>query len=137
MKRIILAALAGMLASGTSPAFAKPNWIGQPSVNFPAYVKSFVFPSGRQINQSSSLCWGNWCVSFGAEAPVAYYFPAERSGLRTLNIHKLKCKNPVAGTKQCTFNFVERPAQGQLRCWLQIKATNLTTRIDCPIVHFQ
>ena len=135
----IAALLAGLgaWAVWSGPARAEPNWVGMSSINFPAHVKNFVFPSGREINQSHSLCWGKWCVSFGTEAPVANYLPGD-SELRVMTIAKLKCKNPVVGTKQCRFTFVNDLAQGRLKCWLQIPdMSNLSTRIDCPDVHLQ
>jgi len=60
------------------------------------------------------------------------------SELRVMSITKLKCKNPVAGTEQCRFTFVEKLDRGKLECWLQIPAMgNLSTRIDCPDVRLQ
>ena len=97
LRKISAAGLIALAAwvSSFSPAHAI-DFYNLRVADFPAHVRAIVFPSGNRIDSSSSTCWGNWCVTFGSEPPVAMLGHAD-----SIRILHLECKNPVEGVNKC------------------------------------
>ncbi len=95
MKQVVLAVLVvGAWTASMAPAHAIDLY-NLRVVDFPAHVRAIVFASGNRIDSSSSVCWGNWCVTFGSEPPVARLLDD------LFMIEPLECKNPVEGVSEC------------------------------------
>ncbi len=101
MKQAAMAMLVvGVWTASMAPAHAI-DFYNLRVADFPAHVGAIVFPSENRIDSSSSTCWGNWCVTFGSEPPVARLSRYDDGRGDLIRIEPLECKNPVEGTSEC------------------------------------
>lgn len=98
---------------------ARPSWAKLGTGDFPARVKSVVWPSGNALDATSGVCWGKWCANFGEQAPVArcntsYEIAYNACAIITIGNAlpkgmELKCYNEVVGERDCMIWFILHP----------------------------
>ena len=130
-------------ATGSSTGGSLPHWTRYlRPVNFPAKVKSVVFYTGNVLDQSRSMRWGQWTVSFGSELPFARYrdyisSPLGGGRYEEILIQNLICRNEVSGKIPCEMDLTLYPIQeGGAQCGLVRgpipRLGNFLFRINCP-----
>jgi len=127
LTKFFTATLVTLAVLMAGPAQAKPSWTQLGSSYFPSRVKAIVFPSGRAIDGTNGVCWGKWCLNFGADAPVATFTQCCPS----INISGLVCTNSVVGRKSCRIYLINAPDIG-LDCNIFGDDIRLRIAIRCP-----
>jgi len=116
-----------------APAQADKSWTQMHASDFPAYLEAMTFSNGNVLDATNSVCWGNWCVSFGDEPPVIRWIQISGDvgpGDMSLDIgfeKGLVCENPIEGRKSCWMWF--QVAYGQHYCSVE-GDTKFT--VKCP-----
>ena len=97
---------------------SQEEWRQLGKADFPAYVKTIVFPNGNVLDANHSVTWDPWTARFGGQRAKAYRRgPHPDFGFTRIDI-LLTCENQITGKINCYLDLIQGGVEEGSGCFL-------------------